>query len=147
MSPRGKLLRSKLSAPDTLLRSKVTPLEVDCPSCEGTVCFAVRCPGDNLLRSRVSAGKLTTKQRSDEIMHLHNFGYIYFSTRSVLSASRLKCICALCLLLIWHLMTASLTTPLPLLLQGRRQVSIARDPSEGGRGFGGRGTNNFKGGL
>ena len=48
-------------------------------------------------------------------------------------------ICALCLLLIWHLMTATdLTTPpLPLLVQGRPQVSFARDPSEGGRGLGG----------
>ena len=61
--------------------------------------------------------------------------------------TRLKCICALCLLLIWHLMTANdLTTPpLPLLVQGRPQVSFARDPSEGGRGLGG-GENNFKGG-
>ena len=54
--PPDTLLRSKLSAPDTLLRSKVTPLEVDCPPCEGTVCFEVKCPGDNLLRSRVSGG-------------------------------------------------------------------------------------------
>ena len=47
--------------------------------------------------------------------------------------TRLKCICALCLLLIWQLMTANdLTTPpLPLLVQGRPQVSFARDPSEG----------------
>ena len=48
--------------------------------------------------------------------------------------TRLKCICALCLLLIWHLMTANdLTTPpLPLLVQGRPQVSFARDSSERG---------------
>ena len=36
--------------------------------------------------------------------------------------------------------TNDLTTlPLPLLVQGRPQVSFARDPSEGGRGLGGRG--------
>ena len=31
------------------------------------------------------------------------------------------------------------TPPLPLLVQGRPQVSFARDPSEGGRGWGGGG--------
>ena len=36
--------------------------------------------------------------------------------------------------------------PLPLLVQGQPQVSFARDPSEGGRGLGGGGANNFKGG-
>ena len=59
--PPDTLLRSKLLAPDTLLRSKVTPLEVDCPPCEGTVCFEVKCPGDNLLRSRVSGGQLRSR--------------------------------------------------------------------------------------
>ena len=50
-----------------------------------------------------------------------------------MSASRLKCICALCMLLIWHFMTANdLTTSLLLLVRGRRQLSFARDPSEGG---------------
>ena len=49
--------------------------------------------------------------------------------------------------------TNDLTTLLlPLLVQGRPQVSFARDPSEGGRGLGGGGggggggVNNFKGG-
>ena len=43
-------------------------------------------------------------------------------------------------------MTANdLTTQLlPLLVQGRPQVSFARDPLEGGKGLGG-GANNFKG--
>ena len=51
----------------------------------------------------------------------------------VVSASRLKCICALCMLLIRHFMTADdLTTSLLLLVRGRRQLSFARDPSEGG---------------
>ena len=40
--------------------------------------------------------------------------------------------------------------PLPLLVQGQPQVSLARDPSEGedweGGGGGGGGANNFKGG-
>ena len=38
-------------------------------------------------------------------------------------------------------MTANdlITPPLPLLVQGRPQVSFARDPSEGGRGLGGGG--------
>ena len=49
--PPDTLLRSKLSAPDTQLRSKVTPLEVDCPPCGG----------DNLLRSKVSVGQLRSR--------------------------------------------------------------------------------------
>ena len=36
------------------------------------------------------------------------------------------------------------TQPLPLLVQGRPQVSFVRDPLEGGKGLGG-GANNFKG--
>ena len=51
--PPDTLLRSKLSAPGTLLRSKVTFLEVNCLPCEGTVCFEEKCPGENLLRSSI----------------------------------------------------------------------------------------------